>query len=111
MKEIKVILSPHYFENEFVDEVSGIVFRKKNGLATYSISLEDTQLSGIQSALRKNILLPYDKETLDFVNGTHFAKDEKPVVEEKPVQVEVETKEEVKPAPKKRKRTPKKTAE
>ncbi|MGG1071140.1 hypothetical protein ABE178_15070 [Priestia megaterium] len=103
MKELKVILSPHFNKDEFKEEVSGIVFHKVNGVECYAINLEDTKLSGIQSALRKNILLPYDRQTLEFVNGNNIAQDEKPIeevqpepekpaepVKEEPVEVSVE---------------------
>ncbi|MCY9308716.1 hypothetical protein MOF23_06965 [Bacillus inaquosorum] len=120
MKELKVILSPHYFENEFVEEVSGIVFKKSNGVATYTINLEDGKLSGIQTALRKNILLPFDKATLDYVNGNDLSKKELPVKEsakqdektiepEEKVEAEVEAAavQEVKPAKRPRKKNKK----
>lgn len=84
MKELKVILSPHFNKDEFKEEVSGIVFHKVDGVECYAINLEDTKLSGIQSALRKNILLPYDRQTLELVNGNNIAKDETPVKEVQP---------------------------
>jgi hypothetical protein len=121
MKELKVIVSPHYFEEEFQDKVSGIVFKKGRSISVHSIDIEENLLSGIQSALRKNVLLPYDRETLEFVNGNNIAEDETPVqpeviepveevvepVEEPLVEVVIGLKEE---APKKstRKRAPKK---
>ncbi|MFE4029174.1 hypothetical protein ACFX4N_23755 [Priestia sp. YIM B13551] len=111
MKELKVILSPHFSEEEFAEPVSGIVFRKGRTIEVYSISLEDNKLSGIQSALRKNILLPYDGATRQFVNGTNFAKDE---VKPEPVKEEVqEVAAEVieEPVKKTRKRTTKKESE
>lgn len=76
MKEIKVIVSPHFNEEEFEDKVSGITFKKGTGVTIYSIDIEENKLSGIQSALRKNVLLPYDRQTLEFVNGNNLAKDE-----------------------------------
>ncbi|MES9681831.1 hypothetical protein ABWK22_02700 [Gottfriedia acidiceleris] len=111
MTELKVIVSPHFSEEELKDEVSGIVFKKGRSIEIYSIDIEANKLSGIQSLLRKNILLPYDRATLEFVNGAKIAKDE-PVKEEKPVEV-VKVKEEVaepkKPAT--RKKTNKKESE
>lgn len=85
------MLSPHFNEEVFVEEVSGIEFHKTIGIEVHAISIDEGKLSGIQSALRKNILIPYDKETRDFVNGNNFAKVEKPA----PEKVEVEVKEEV----------------
>ncbi|UOE58091.1 hypothetical protein [Cytobacillus oceanisediminis] len=81
MKELKVILSPNYSGEEFVEAVSGITFPKTAGIEVYSIKLEDQKLSGIQSALRKNILLPYDRFTREFINGQNLQ--EKPANEEK----------------------------
>lgn len=108
MKELKVIVSPHYFEEEFEDKVSGITFKKGRSITVYSIDIEENKLSGIQSALRKNVLLPYDRETLEFVNGKNIAKDEEPA---KPEVIEpvVEAKEVVEePVKKQRKRNTKK---
>lgn len=76
MKELKVILSPHFSGEEYFDEVSGIAFEKGRGINTYTINLENSKLSGIQSALRKNILLPFDKATNEFVNGNKIVKEE-----------------------------------
>ncbi|PFB64469.1 hypothetical protein COK00_12160 [Bacillus cereus] len=110
MKELKVMVSPHFSEEVFEDKVSGLVFEKGRSVIVHSIDIEENKLSGIQAALRKNILLPYDKQTLEFVNGKNFAKDEAPV---EPVVVEpvVEAKAEVeeKPAKKTRKSTKKET--
>ncbi|MGH1263326.1 hypothetical protein ACQVWE_13575 [Bacillus cereus] len=113
MTELKVIVSPHYFEEEFEEKVSGLTFKKGRSIIVYSIDIAENKLAGIQSALRKNILLPYDKQTLEFVNGKNIAKDEEPA---KPEVVEPEEKEEVvlevaevKPAKKTRKSTKKET--
>lgn len=112
------MLSPHFSEDIFVEEVSGIEFRKTTGIEVHAISIAEEKLSGIQSALRKNILLPYDKETREFVNGNNFAKVEEPapvkVEAEDPEKVSEPVKEEVKAeAPKKqsRKRSTKKESE
>ncbi|MEK1829072.1 hypothetical protein AAAC51_07935 [Priestia megaterium] len=82
MKELKVMLSPGFSEEEFEDVVSGITFRKGRNIEVYSINIEEHKLSGIQSALRKNILLPYTRETREFVNGTNFAKEQEVKQEE-----------------------------
>jgi hypothetical protein len=115
MKELKVILSPNFSGEEFVEVVSGITFQKTSGVEVFSIKLEDQKLTGIQSALRKNILLAYDRNTRDFVNGQNFAKEEvikeekkeeqvisaQPLQEEKEAAKEVEVKvEEKEPAKK-----------
>ena len=89
MKELKVILSPHFNKEVFKEEVSGIEFHKGNGLGgivTYTIDLQDNKLSGIQSALRKNILLPHDRETLEFVNNNNISEGETPSETEPPVE-------------------------
>ena len=106
MKELKVFVSPHYSEDEIYDEVSGITFRKSTSIEVYSVRLEEKELSGIQTLLRKNFLFAFDKETMDFVNGKNIAKEEvkAPVVVEEVAEViEEEVKEEKKP----RKRTKK----
>jgi hypothetical protein len=115
MTELKVIVSPYYFEEELTDEVTGLTFRKGYGVEVYSISLEENKLSGIQGLLRKNFLLPYDRATLEFVNGKNIAKEEvkveAPVKIEEPVkeelEVELETKEVKKEVKKPRKSTKK----
>ncbi|MDA1616343.1 hypothetical protein PDK03_07000 [Bacillus cereus group sp. TH204-1LC] len=113
MTELKVFVSPHFSEEEFEDTVSGLTFKKGRSINVHSIDIAENKLSGIQSALRKNILLPYDKQTLEFVNGKNIAKDEEEV---KPEVVEPAEKEEVvveaaevKPAKKTRKSTKKET--
>lgn len=78
MDKIKVILSPNFSENEYYEEVSGITFRGGLEGELHCISLGENKLTGIQSALRKNILIPYDKETLDFVNGNDITAPEEP---------------------------------
>ncbi|MEC2373870.1 hypothetical protein P9X07_08910 [Bacillus thuringiensis] len=110
MKELKVFLSPFYFEEEFEEEVSGILFKKAgehsiSSISVHSIDIEENKLSGIQSALRKNILLPYDKQTLEFVNGNNIAEDEEPVKPEEPVMEAAA----VKPVKRTRKSTKKET--
>ncbi|MEX3713551.1 hypothetical protein ABFV99_14200 [Cytobacillus horneckiae] len=87
MKQLKVILSPHFNEEEFFEEVSGITFEKGRGITTYNISLEDNKLKGIQSALRKNILMPFDKVTNEFVNGKNIVEDEPTEPEAEPAMV------------------------
>lgn len=102
MKNIKVMVSPHFSEEEFVDSVSGIVFKKdpRGGLRVYGISISEERLTGIHDALRRNILIPADNETRDYVNKGNLivnakasikeevkaepAKEEQPVVEEAP---------------------------
>lgn len=70
MEKIKLILSPAFSEEEFYDEVSGITFHAGSiNIAIHEINLKEEKLTGIQEALRKNILIPYDKVTLDFVQG------------------------------------------
>lgn len=105
MKELKVMLSPGFSEEEFEDVVSGITFRKGRNIEVYSINIEEHKLSGIQSALRKNILLPYTRETREFVNGTNFAKEQElkqEEVEKQEAPVEVVKEEPVKKARKAR---------
>ncbi|MGE7726800.1 hypothetical protein [Bacillus cereus] len=108
MTELKVFVSPHFSEEEFEDTVSGLTFKKGRSINVHSIDIAENKLSGIQSALRKNILLPYDKQTLEFVNGKNIAKDEEVVepVEKEEVVIEAA---EVKPAKKTRKSTKKET--
>lgn len=113
MKELKVVLSPYFFEDTFTDEVSGIVFRKGNGAEIHTINLEDEKLTGIQSALRKNILLPFNKESLDFVKENGFAdlqKEVKEEVQQEVVAEEVEEETDEKPVEKKA-RNPRKKKE
>lgn len=76
MKTLRVILSPHFYEEEYDEAVSGITFKKGNGANVYSIELSEARLTGIQTALRKNILLPYDAETLEYVNGKNIVQEE-----------------------------------
>lgn len=73
MDKIKVVLSPGFSEDEFFEKVSGITFYggRKN-IAIHDIDINKEKLTGIQEALRKNILLPYDKATLAFVNGNNI---------------------------------------
>lgn len=96
MKELKVIFSPFYSEDEFVEEVSGIVFRKGRNTEVHTISLEEGKVSGIQSALRKNILIPYDKATLDFIKGNGLVEIVEKEIASKAEEVAEESKEEKK---------------
>ena len=116
MKVLKLFLS-QFHDEDFHDEVSGITFKQSSTLDVYAISLADNKVSGIQGAVRKNILIPYDLETRDFINSTNLAKEEEKAVVEpvKEIQVELEAPEvEVKaaepkePVKKTRKRAPKK---
>jgi hypothetical protein len=87
MEMIKVFLSPS-FTYEFYDEpVSGMRFEKGRRIQVYSINTHGLDLTGIQNALRKNILLPFDVETREFASTVNFAT-------LKPVQEEVQVKEE-----------------
>lgn len=67
MTELRVFLSPHFSEEVFVEEVSGVVFKATRSLDIHTIKLEEDKLTGVASAVRKNILLPYDKATRDFL--------------------------------------------
>lgn len=89
MTELKVFLSPHFSEEDFVEEVSGITFKGGRKIQIHSIQLEEEKLVGIASAVRKNILLPFDKNTRKYMEGF---KAEAP----KPADKEVEEVKEVK---------------
>lgn len=97
MKEIKVFLSPNFSGEEFVDSVTGIVFRNHRNIEVRTILLDGINIEGIQKALRLNVLLPYDKATRDFVNGNKIVKEEVevPVVEVQEPVVEIEVQEPV----------------
>lgn len=97
MKTLKVFLSPSFFYDEFYEEVTGMKFRKGRGIEVTSIDVDGLDLSGIQSALRKNILLPFDNETREFAASNNLQKPVEVVVEPEPEQeVVLEAKEEVK---------------
>lgn len=84
MKTIHVILSPHFSDDHFHEEVSGITFKAgRENVEIHHIDLKEHRLTGIQDALRRNILIPYDKETLEFVNGSNISGPE----ETKPLNV------------------------
>lgn len=65
MTKLKIIVSPFYSEEGYKDEVTGFVFRKTD--SPYIVTLDDDRLKGIKEGLRKNFLIPYDKETLEFI--------------------------------------------
>lgn len=111
METIKVFLSPNYQYPWYVDAVTGMKFEQSNRLEVHSIHTEGLDLSGIQSALRKNILLPFDAETREYVNGTNFATPsvakEEPAKEEPVVVAKAEKAEETKePAVKEEEKKP-----
>lgn len=118
MTELKLFLS-QFHEEDFHDEVSGLTFAKSRKLEVHTLNVEGADLSGIQEAVRKNILLPFNLHTRNFLNSQNLAKPVAAVkakVEEvakvevaKVEEVAVEAVDEVKePAKKTRKRVVKK---
>lgn len=89
MKTLKVFLSPSFFYDEFYEEVTGTKFRKGRGIEVHNIDTDGLDLSGIQSALRKNILLPFDNETRDFVSQNNLQKPAEVAEPAEEVKVEV----------------------
>lgn len=65
MTKLKIIVSPFYSKEGYEDKVTGFVFKKTD--SPYVISLDDERLRGIKEGLRNNFLIPYDKDTLEFI--------------------------------------------
>ena len=84
MTKLKFIVSPFYSEESFQDKTTGFVFRKTE--SPYIVSLNDKRLQGIKEGLRKNFLIPYDRETLEFITKNDIS----PMQPKKEALVEVE---------------------
>lgn len=113
MKRIKVMVSPFYGGDEWIDAGTGIVFKqnKTGDAAIYSIP-ENADMSGIRKAIQLNTLFLVEGTIADLKEEAKAPKEETKVVEEvkevePAVETKVEEKEEPKTAPAK-KRTSKK---